>query len=509
MTGSANLAAVLETRTEQRGWAERPALAVGERTFTHAEVHDHAARTAALLVTLGLSAGDRLLLAVADTAEFAWVFLGAVRLGALVIPVNPRLPAGDHQYMVQDSLARAVVCDAELAERFARGSALVLTADELADGLQRHSPLPPAEVRPDAPAYAQYTSGTTGAPKAAVHRHGDPLVYFHAFAASALHLGSADVVMSVSKMYFAYGLGNSLFFPLLSGCQAVLHPGRPTPEVICHLAERHSPTVLFAVPTFYAHLLRMGNSQPFASLRAAVSAGEALVTTLAERARRFLGCPILDGLGSTEVGQTFVSNTMDDWRDGTVGRTLPPYEVVVRDAQGRDLGPGRIGTLWVRGPTVMLEYLHKPEATAAVKVGEWLCSGDLALLDANGYLHHRGRVDDLEMVGGISVAPREIEEVLCRHPAVSEVAVAAVRAPDGASSLKAFVVLAPAVTPDAAVGPEAVAAELIASVRDRLAPYKVPRSVVFVDALPRTATGKLRRFVLRNHGATAQENRPR
>jgi fatty-acyl-CoA synthase/fatty acid CoA ligase FadD22 len=335
------------------------------------------------------------------------------------------------------------------------------------------------------------------------------LVYFDAFAGPALHLGTDDVVLSVSKMYFAYGLGNSLFFPLLSGCEAVLHPDRPTPEVIHHLAERHSITVLFSVPTFYAHLLRAGQSQGFASLRVAVSAGEALVTNLAERARQFLGCPILDGLGSTEVGQTFVSNTVEDWRDGTVGRALPPYEIAVRDPQGRDLGPGHVGTLWVHGPTVMLEYLHKPEATAAVKVGDWLCTGDLAVLDADGFLHHRGRVDDLEMAGGISVAPREIEEVLCVHPAVSEVAVAAVRAPDGASVLKAFVVLAPAASPDAAVTLEAVEAELIVSARDRLAPYKVPRSVIFVDALPRTATGKLRRFVLRDHDATAQENRSR
>ncbi|MDP9388469.1 MAG: AMP-binding protein, partial [Actinomycetota bacterium] len=232
-----------------------------------------------------------------------------------------------------------------------------------------------------------------------------------------------------------------------------------------------------------------------ASVRVAVSAGEPLGVALAERARAFLGCPVLDGLGSTEVGQTFASNTLECWRDGSVGRALPPYRVSVRDDEGAEVAPGQVGSLWVAGPTLLLEYLGRPEATAAVRRGEWLRTGDRAEVDGDGFLHLRGRSDDVELVGGMCVSPLEIEAVLSAHPAVTEVAVAAIVGADGASRLHAFVVPAPGAPPG-----EVVAAELLALARAELAPFKVPRSVAFVDALPRTPTGKLRRFVLRQGG---------
>lgn len=490
MSAPANLAAVIESTARAHGWGSRVAFAVENRTLRHAEVHDRAALAASRLAEVGVVPGERVLLALPDGEEFVVAFLATVRLGAVVVPVNPRLTVEDHRYMAADSRARVVVCEEELAPRFA--GAPILVGRDLTTSLEGRSPHAPAAVSGDDPAYALYTSGTTGAPKAALHRHGDPPVYFDAFARGAIDMGPDDVVLSVSKMYFAYGLGNSLFFPLLSGARAVLHPGRPRPEHIAQLAERHRPTILFAVPTFYAHLVRSASPSPFTSLRVAVSAGEPLTVALAGRARSFLGCPVLDGLGSTEVGQTFVSNTVAHCRDGTVGRPLAPYEVSVRDEHGRDVGLGEVGTLWVRGPTVLLEYLGKPEATAALRQGEWLCTGDRAALDADGFVHLHGRVDDLEMVGGISVAPREIEELISAHPAVMEVAVVSVRDAEGASQLTAFVVPAPGAGP-----PETVADELLALARDRLAPYKVPRSVIFLEALPRTATGKLRRFLLR------------
>ena len=229
--------------------------------------------------------------------------------------------------------------------------------------------------------------------------------------------------------------------------------------------------MLFSVPTFYAHLVAGGRHERLASVRVAVSAGEALTPELAARARAFLGCPILDGLGSTEVGQTFASNTLDEWRDGTVGRALPPYRVEVR---------GDEGALWVAGPTLPLGH-----------TGEWLCSGDLAVIDDDGFVHLRGRADDVEQVGGISISPQEIEAVLSRHPDVTEVAVAGVVGVDGASRLEAFVVAAPGTQA------ERLERELVAMARAELAPFKVPRAVVLVDELPRTPTGKLRRFVLR------------
>ena len=499
-SGNANLAAVLEERAAARGWGPRPAFAVGDRVHTHAEVHEGAGRAASLLGEAGVRPGQRVLLVTDDGIEFVWAFLGAIRLGAVVVPVNPRLTVDDHRYAAADTGAPVVVCRSDLAGRFSPATAVA--TEELAATLTGSPIGPAAPVSADAPAYAQYTSGTTGPPKAAVHRHGDPLVYADAFAEGALGLGPDDVSLSVSKMYFAYGLGNSLFFPLLSGSQAVLHPGPPRPVEIAEAIEGQRVTVLYSVPTFYAHLLRSESAASFASLRAAVSAGEALTVPLAERLRRSLGCPVLDGLGSTEVGQTFVSNTVERWRDGTVGWPLPPYQVAVRDQAGNDVPPGETGTLWVRGPTVMLEYLGKPEATAAAKDGEWLCTGDRATIEPDGSVRLHGRVDDLEMVGGISVAPREIEEVLSRHPAVAEVAVVAVRDDEGASRLEAFVV------PAADAGPgEDLAASLVTLARDHLAPYKVPRAVNFLAALPRTPTGKLRRFQLRS-GAPASRLSP-
>ncbi|MDQ4090339.1 MAG: AMP-binding protein [Actinomycetota bacterium] len=456
-----NLAAVTQAAAADGGWAGDPAFLAADRSVTHAEVHDGAARTGSLLVAAGAGRGDRVLIALPDGLEFVWAFLGAMRIRAVAVPVNPRLTEADHRAAAAG--AALVVCAADLADRFA-GS--VLVGEDLEAMAAGHPPAPAAEVAAGDTAYAQFTSGTTGAPKEVRHAHDHPPVYVEAFARPAIDIRRHDVILSVSKLYFAYGLGNSLFFPLLTGCCAVLHAGHPRPDDIAALVARRRVTVLFSVPTFYAHLVAGGRSADMATVRVAVSAGEALGVELARRARAFLGCPILDGLGSTEVGQTFASNTLAECRDGTVGRALPPYRVRVRD-----------GVLWVAGPTLPLGH-----------AGEWLCTGDRAVVDEDGFLHLRGRVDDVEQVGGISVSPLEIEAVLSRHPAVTEVAVAGVVDDQGASRLEAFVVAAPT---------DALESELIALARTELAPFKVPRAVHFVDALPRTATGKLRRFVLR------------
>ncbi|HEV2767699.1 MAG TPA: AMP-binding protein [Acidimicrobiales bacterium] len=487
-----NLATVLERRADEQGWRDQPAYLVGRRVITHGQVHEGSARAAGVLAGHGVRRGHRVLLALDDGPELVWAFLGTLRLGAVAVPVNPRLTEDDHRAMATDAQPALVVCEADLAGRFS-GPTPVLAAPALVAGLadaRRHAGVP---VGAAAPAYAQYTSGTTGAPKAALHRHGDATVYFEAFARQAIALGPDDVSLSVSKLYFAYGLGNSLFFPLLAGCRAVLHPGPPDADAIADLVGRRGVTVLYSVPTFYARLVAGGRPEAFRSLRVAVSAGEPLVVALAERARRLLACPILDGIGSTEVGQTFASNTLDSWRDGTVGRALAPYEVAVRDDEGHDVPTGDIGSLEVRGPTLLIEYLNKPEATATARRGDWLRTGDRASLDAEGFLHLHGRNDDIELVGGINVAPQEIEELLSTHPRVTEVAVAAVRDADGASCLQAFVV------PAADAGPhDALAGELRTLARSCLAPYKAPRTVNFVSALPRTPTGKLRRFALRS-----------
>lgn len=505
-TSTGNLAVAAEDRSLERGWSSRAALTVGDRTYSHREVHEGAARAGSVLTGIGVRRGDAVLLALADGVELAWAFMGAVRVGAIAVPVNPLLPSDDHRYLAKDCRAVAVVCDDDLILHFETCDR-VLTSSGLASSLATSDPMPAATVDPTDPAYAQYTSGTTGVPRAAVHRHGDPLVYARAFAEGAVAMTPDDVLLSISKMYFAYGLGNSLFFPLLTGARAVLHPGRPRPQDVADLVAHHRSTVLFAVPTFYANLLSQHSApSSFRSLRVAVSAGERLTPGVAERTTRLLGCPVLDSLGSTEVGQAFAGGTLrasgtseeasqTEVRPGTLGRVLPPYEISVRDDAGRDRRAGKVGMLWVRGPTVLLEYLGQPKATSAAFDGEWLCTGDLASIDDDGFLCHHGRADDMEMVGGITVAPHEIEDLLGRHHAVSEVAVVAVTDEAGASRLEAFVVTSPGVT-----GDEQLAGELRQDVREQLAPFKVPRSVRFVDALPRTPTGKLRRFALRSGG---------
>lgn len=484
-----NLAACMERRAQSQAWLHRPAYVVGQQVMSHGDVHDSAARTASLLAELGVGTGDRVLIALPDGTELVSAFLGAIRLGAIAILVNPRLHADDHRRMNEVGDPRLVVCPAELADRF--GAHPVILGEGLAGESALFAPHPITEVGPDMPAYAQFSSGTTGRPKAALHRHGDAVVFHQAFAVRAIELQPSDVVLSVSKMHFAYGLGNSLFFPLLSGCRCVLHGGAPKAGVVADLVERHRVSVLFAVPTFYAHLVASTRPEQLASVRVAVSAGEALTSVLASRARAFLGCPVLDGLGSTEVGQTFVSNTLMASRDGTVGRPLPPFQVAVRDARGRRVSSGHAGTLWVRGPTVLLRYLGEAEPATAIWDGEWLCTGDRAVIDADEFVSLRGRVDDVELVGGVSVAPQEIEDLLSNCPGVIEAAVAAVRDEAGASRLEAFVV--PASGPDGSL-----AAGLIDQARRRLAPHKVPRAVHLVSELPRTPTGKLRRFVLRS-----------
>jgi fatty-acyl-CoA synthase/fatty acid CoA ligase FadD22 len=408
----------------------------------------------------------------------------------VAVLTNPRLTADDHRFVAGDATPVVAVCEPELTERFS--SAAVVPTTDLAGRVAQAAPAPAAAVCPDDAAYVQYTSGTTGRSKGALHRHADGEVYAAAFARGVLDAQTDDVLFSASKMYFAYGLGNSLFFTLFTGASAVLLADHPTPDRVASAAARYDPTVLFAVPTLYANLVGHGAASSFSDVRLAVSAGEALVPALAERASAFLGCPVLDGLGSTEVGQTFCSNTAAALRPGTVGRPLPPYQVEVRGDDGGVVPARQEGHLFARGPTILLGYLNQPEAFAEVVVDGWLRTGDRARLDDDGFVHLAGRVDDIENVGGIKVAPLEVERLLMEHPDVAEVGVAAVLDERGASELHAFVVP----RPGADTGP-ALTDALLALARDRLAPFKVPRVVTPVAALPRTPTGKLRRFLLR------------
>lgn len=497
-----NLVAVLARRADTYGWRDRPLYHSGDSTLTHGEIHDAGARAAGVLRSAGVREGHRVLIALPDSAAFVAALLGTLRLGAVAVLTGPEQSEDEHAYVLGDAAPQAVVCAERLVRRFP--SVHVLTGDDLGDEPVRVPE--PVAVAPGAPAYVQYTSGTTGKPKGVVHRHTDPETYVRAMAVGALGMTASDVTFSLSKACYPYGLGATVFFPMTCGGSAVLWPDAPTVEGAVEQARRHRPTLLFTVPTWYARLVSAADPRAvrdaFGSLRAAASAGEPLLPSLAARIEESLGCPVLDGLGSTEVGHTFVSNTVARRRAGTLGVVLPPYEIEVRAESpstlygaagaggGARAGTGERGALYVRGPSVMTEYFGKPERTAeALDADGWLRTGDLVHLDADGFVHHHGRILDQVTVSGERVLPLEVERILGRHPGVVEVAVVADAG--GGGTLSAYVVIE-----EGLQATRGLERELLGLARDRLPEHKVPRSVTFMTELPRTSTGKIRRSLL-------------
>lgn len=502
-----NLAARLAALAEQNGWSDRAAFHQGHQShlsWTHGEVHELAARTATVLAQHGVGPGDRVILALPDGITWVTTFLGIARLGAVAVLVNPELPPADHAFMTKD--AEAVLCvtgpwmeEGEHEEGRFAGRPL-LGADQLAALAPTAEPATtayPADAH--TPLYVQYTSGTTGRPKGVVHSHSDPQAYHDLIGRRLLRITEDDVALSVSKLYFAYGFGNAFAFPLFSGSSAVLVDRRPPPAAVDELVARHRVTLLYSVPSAYAALVAdrgNGHQGCFASVRAAVSAGEGLPDGLAQQIGELLGAPVLEQIGSTEAGHAFCANSFDHNHPGTVGRPVPGFEVELRDSAGLplpDADNGAEGELWVRCPTLTSGYLNRPEETARSLVGGWLATRDRAVREPDGSYRHLGRADDMEMAGGITVSPLEVEAVLRTHPAVKEVAVAALTDEQGFSRLRAFVVTVEPVAPALAD----LEAELIELARARLAAFKVPRSVSFVPSLPRTSTGKLRRHLVR------------
>jgi 4-hydroxybenzoate adenylyltransferase len=490
-----NFAADAEEYSQRMRWDENLAIIDGDRYWTHREVHGAASRAAAFLASRAVRPGDRVVLALADEGAWLAAMLGIARCGAVAVLANPELGGRELQRVLDDCRPKSVIlaADAKVSVRHPD----ILDPVSLLAGRGGDRPAAPVDRDARDPLYIQYTSGTTGEPKGAVHCHADPWEYVRAAAGPVTGLDATDVSFSISKLYFAYGFGNSCIFPLLTGSAAVLVRHRPTPVEIGDLCERHRVTVLYGVPSAYAGTAATCRPQQFASVRVAVSAGESLQPALGERLAMLFGAPVLDQLGSTEVGHAFCSNTVRSYELGTVGQPLPPYELRIT-VDGRPALAGEVGELWVRGPTLLSRYFGRPQATADAVVDGWLRTGDRAALRADGRVALHGRTDDMEMVGGIKIAPQEIEAVIARVPGIDSVAVAAVPDEIGATRLVAFIVPADPTRwcHDAAAGAQAV----IDTCRDQLAAFKVPRRVQVVPELPRTATGKLRRFALRQSG---------
>ncbi|OYV34286.1 MAG: 4-hydroxybenzoate--CoA ligase, partial [Acidocella sp. 20-61-6] len=456
---------------------------------------------AAGLAQAGLKPGARVAMLLPDTVDFPIVFWGALRAGLLPVPLNTLLPPGHIFSALDDCGAEILIACPTLLPALASGLAarpelrhVIATGEQLACFMMpgAHAPV---VCREDDLAFLLYSSGSTSEPKGVVHRHAALRATAETYAAEVLNLQADDVVFSVAKLFFAYGLGNAMSFPMSVGACAVLLPGRPTPEAVLALMAAHAPTIFFAVPTFFATLLNgapLGRGAGSPRLRLCVSAGEALPSHVGEAWQQATGLDILDGIGSTEMLHIFISNTPAALRYGTSGIAVPGYGLRVVDEQGRDVQDGELGELLVQGPSAALGYWRHVENTRITFLDGWVRTGDKYLREPDGFYRYCGRSGDVFKVGGIWVSPFDVETALVAHAAVLEAAVVAYRDADGLLKPRAFVVL----KAGAEASPELIA-ELQCFVKARTGPWKYPRRVEIVATLPKTATGKIQRFRLR------------
>jgi len=510
-----NVAAPFIDRHVPEGRGGKIAIRCAAGDVRYAELAAQVDRCGRALGRLGLTPGQRMLMILRDCPEFFYLFWGAIKLGVIPVPVNAILRAADYRGMITDSACAAVVYSPELASEVEPA----LAEGAMPDGTAAAAPpialpihgerrclralladaspeLAPRPAGADAPCFWLYTSGSTGRPKAAIHRHRDMVATSELFGRGVLGVSEDDVIFSAAKLFFAYGLGNAMTFPLWAGATSVLLDARPTAANTLDTIAQFRPTLFFGVPTLYAAQLGELASGPrdLGSLRLCVSAGEPLPAELYRRWQERTGLTLLDGLGSTEVLNTFLSNRPDDVRPGTSGKPVPGYELRIVLPDGREAAPDEPGRLWVKGPSIAAGYWNQPEKTAQTMQGDWLDTGDTYVRDPGGYYRYCGRGDDMLKVGGLWCSPIEIEVRLIEHPAVAEAVVVGI--PDASGNIKpeAWIVLRTGTTP---ADHPALADELIAHCKRHLAPYKFPRRVHFVTELPRTATGKVQRYLLR------------
>jgi benzoate-CoA ligase len=507
-----NVAAYFVDRHLASGRASRIAIECGDERITYQQLFHAVNRVGTSLRDgFGVRGEERVLLLMHDGPEFIYSFFGAIKVGAVPVPLNTLWKPADYEYVLADSRAAVLIVSESLLPRIAgipqnerralrhiivvgrAETGAVPFAEMLAQG---SSELEAEPTHRDAPAFWLYSSGSTGAPKACVHLQHDMVVCADLYARGVLDIGEADRCFSVAKLFFAYGLGNAMYFPFAVGATTILWPGPPAPADVFRIIETHRPTLFFSVPTNYAMLLghrRDGGDFDLSSIRCAVSAGEALPPALFQRFKDRFGIEILDGIGSTELLHIFISNVPGTIRPGSSGRVVPGYEARLVDEENRPVARGEIGNLFVKGDSICAFYWNKPEKTAQTIEGAWIRTGDKYREDEDGYFWYGGRSDDMLKVGGIWVSPIEVENALVEHPAVLECGVTGRADQDGLIKPVAHVV----VRPNVAATPE-LSTELQVFVQSRLAVYKRPRWIEFVAELPKTATGKTQRFKLRD-----------
>jgi benzoate-CoA ligase family protein len=500
-----NVAVPFIDRHLQEGRGAKPAIRTLTGDVSYAELADHVNRAASGLTGLGLAPGSRVVLVIKDCPAFFYAFWGAIKAGFVPVPVNTLLRFDTYAFVIEDSEAGAVIYSPEYADEV--GRALDAAAHKPAHVLRTEGTASFADLlsnavnqfeavaaTADSDCFWLYSSGSTGRPKGTVHRHRDMVVTSQYYGVETLGIREDDICYSEAKLFFAYGLGNNMTFPLWVGATAVLNANRPGPESSFPILTRFKPTLYFGVPTLYAaYLAHMAKEKPdLSAVRWCVSAGEALPADILKRWREASGLWIVDGIGSTEALHIFISNRTDDIQPGSSGTPVTGYRAKIVDDRGQEIQGEGSGRLFVSGGSNARCYWNNPDKTAATMVGDWLDTGDTYRRDAAGYYYYCGRTDDMMKVGGIWCSAFDIESKLIEHPAVLEAAVVGKPDAEGLVKPEAYVVLK-----GDALDKARLTEELLQVCKTRLAPYQYPRWINFVADLPKTATGKIQRFRLR------------
>jgi len=501
-------ASTLVDRNLEAGRAEKVAVYCGDEEVTYGELARRINRFGHALRELGVDREDRVLLMLNDTPSFPTAFFAAMRIAAVPIPVNTLLQPPDYRFFVENSRARTVVCDRmhhdtvrEALEGYDEEPVEVVVTDGRTEGAHvledllhaGEDELSPVVTHKDDPAFWLYSSGSTGKPKGAVHLHHDIIYTCETYARHVLEISEEDTVFSASKLFHAYGLGNSISFPYWAGSSTALFPGKPTPQAVLETIERYRPTLFFSVPTLYNAILNYRDAMNYdlSSIRLCASAAEALPAGMWRRWKETFGSTILDGIGSTEMLHIFISNTPDKLKPGSSGNPVPGYEARILDEEGYPVEAGEAGYLSVKGDSAAAYYWRNHEKTKATMKGEWVFAGDWYRVDEDGFYWYEGRSDDMIKVSGLWVSPVEVESTLMDHDAVIEAAAVGIPV-DELTRVKAYIVLR-----EGYEGSDSLTEELQNWCKERLKRYQYPHLVEFVGELPKTVTGKIQRFKLR------------
>lgn len=495
------------------GLGGKVAVYYKDRSITYKQLQDYVNQAGNGFRDLSVEMENRVLLVCHDTPEMIAAFYGAVKIGAVPIPVNTIMSPADYEYFLNNSRAKVLVVHEDLwrnirslRDRFIYLKHVIVIHDsavkdtdviDYLEWIQAASPqLEAVQTGPNDSAFWLYSSGSTGKPKGVIHLQHDMECAYDAYAKQVLQIREDDITFSASKLFFAYGLGNGMYFPFGAGASTVLLRERPKPETVLETIEKYKPTLFFGVPTLYGSMIdlaeRSGKTYDLSSLRLCVSAGEALPAQFIQKWKQLFGVDILDGIGSTEALHIYISNRAGDIRDGSTGKIVPGYEAKIVNETGMPLPPGETGDLLIKGESIASAYWNLHEENLKKFNGEWFHTGDKYYMDEDGYFWYCGRSDDMIKVGGIWVSPIEVENALIRHEAVLEVAVVGAKLDSNLVQPKAYVVLKEGVAPS-----DSLKNELKDFLKKELAPYKYPRMVEFIDELPKTASGKIQRFKLR------------